>query len=43
MWQNVHQHVKQLCIITAGADNTQNPFINWADDIPQQKQLTAYK
>lgn len=43
MWQNVHQHVKQLCIITAVTDNTQNPFISWADDIPQQKQLTAYK
>lgn len=35
--------MKQLCIITAVAGNTQKPFINWADDVPHQKQLAAYK
>lgn len=42
MWQNGHLYLNQLSIITALADNAQKPFINWADDVPHQKQLTAY-
>lgn len=43
MWQNSHLYMKQLCIITAVADNAQKRFINWADDVPHQKQLATYK
>lgn len=43
MWQNGHLYIKQLCIISVVADNTQNPFTDWADDVLHQKQLTAYK
>lgn len=43
MGHNSHLHRKHLCVVTTVADNTQNPFINWADYAPQQKELTVYK